>query len=422
MAEDRRHRGQQPSHDQNDETVYPHESGFLPDEEEVRTRVIAYHSRPQMASGAVRLPAIQDPYAQPNGYPLPPGAPAPPSTGYSPPTVGNAYPPPPSSLPPCLPPYLPAVHAPAPDPRASYPPQDPMGQYFANYNSPHPYEFQFRSDRGAVGQYPEFARGGPVGAGVMQQSAPRQRTSIACRYCRRRKIRCSGYQNSPGGKCTNCIKMNQDCVFQPVSSSSSTAFVPVSALTNGIPPGTQLFGAYGQPLAGPSSGAYPATSPQYSQPQPSPTNSYDSFSEERQERPELRRRRPRPSDEEHGVRLPPPKTFRDDNPRRRSPSSSGSPGRLQLIPPTPVSLLQPQLQPLTVSYTGHDNRTPPPKGSPSVPPATHQNTSQNTSHNTSHNTSSVMSLENIMGTAPNPTTEYDQTMIKRLNQRSQRKD
>lgn len=43
--------------------------------------------------------------------------------------------------------------------------------------------------------------------------------------------------------------MNQECIFQPVSSSSSTAFIPVSAVPGGVPPGTQLFGAYGQPLA-----------------------------------------------------------------------------------------------------------------------------------------------------------------------------
>ncbi|KAI1474644.1 hypothetical protein F4774DRAFT_323085 [Daldinia eschscholtzii] len=412
MAEDRRHRGQQPRHDQNDESQYPP----VPGEEDDRTRAIAYHPRPQMASGAVRLPSMQDPYTQSagargwdprssgygpspsstNGYPPPIAAPAPPSAGYSPPTGGSAYPPPSSSHPP----YLPPVHTPAPDPRASYPPQDPRAQYFSNYNTANPYEFGYRTDRNASGAYPpDFVRGGPVGAAVMQQSAPRQRTSIACRYCRRRKIRCSGYQNSPGGKCTNCIKMNQECVFQPVSSSSSTAFVPVSALPNGIPPGTQLFGAYGQPLAGPSSappgGAYPAANQQYEQPLPSPTNSYGSFSEERSD---TGRRRPRPADDEHGVRLPPPSAFPDDNPRRRSPSSSGSPSHLQ-----PLSQLQPQ----PVSYAGYDNRTPPPRGSPSGPPA-HQH----------HSASSVMSLENIMGTGPSPSNDIDQKMLGRLNRRS----
>ncbi|EFX04918.1 c6 zinc finger domain containing protein [Grosmannia clavigera kw1407] len=89
------------------------------------------------------------------------------------------------------------------------------------------------------------------------ESAPRQRTSIACKYCRKRKIRCSGYQNTPDGKCTNCKKTGNDCVFQPVSSTTSTAFVPVSAIQGGVPPGTPLYGAFGQPL-GPNGGRGPA--------------------------------------------------------------------------------------------------------------------------------------------------------------------
>ncbi|KAK6858924.1 hypothetical protein PG995_004777 [Apiospora arundinis] len=102
---------------------------------------------------------------------------------------------------------------------------------------------------------------------------------------RRRKIRCSGYANSPGGKCTNCIKMNQECIFQSVSSSASTAFVLVSALQNGIPPGTQLFGAYGQPPSGLSNaqpgGPYSTGPPGYDQPLPLPTGSFNSYVEER---------------------------------------------------------------------------------------------------------------------------------------------
>ncbi|KAI0109411.1 hypothetical protein F4776DRAFT_398210 [Hypoxylon sp. NC0597] len=412
MAEDRRNRGHSLRHDQNDESQYPPVLG----EEDDRARAIPYHSRPQMAAGAVRLPSIQDPHgayspssgrgwdprassygASPsstNGYPPPNSAPAPPGTAYSPPSGGSAYPPPASTHSS----YLPPVHAPATDPRAAYP-QDPRApQYYASYGAP-PYDFAYRADRGTPGAYPpEYARGGHAGAAVMQQSAPRQRTSIACRYCRRRKIRCSGYQNSPGGKCTNCIKMNQECVFQPVSSSSSTAFVPVSALPNGIPPGTQLFGAYGQPLSGPSNlapaGSYQATNAQYDQPLPSPTGSYGSFSEERSE---PGRRRPRPSDDEHGVRLPPPNTFPDDNPRRRSPSSSGSPSHLQPLP---------QLSAQPAPYPGYDNRTPPPRGSPSGPSAGPSNAS------------SVMSLENIMGAGPTSSNDIDQKMLGRLNRRT----
>ncbi|KAF2970526.1 hypothetical protein GQX73_g3077 [Xylaria multiplex] len=209
-------------------------------------------------------------------------------------------------------------------------------------------------------------------------------------------IRCSGYANSPGGKCTNCIKMNQECVFQPVSSTSSTAFVPVSALPNGVPPGVQLFGAYGQPLAaGPSNyppGAnYQATPPHYEQPLPSPTGSNSSYWEDR---PENSRRRHRMSDD-HGVRLPPPNTFPDDNSRRRSPSSS-SPNHLQ-----PYQASQPQ----PIPHQGFDNRTPPPRGSPSGAPAS------------SASGSSVMNLENIMSSNPSGN-DIDQSMLGRLNRRT----
>ena len=60
-----------------------------------------------------------------------------------------------------------------PDPR--YPPQDP-------YRQPPP-GGPYRDDRA---QY-EYARGGPQQMNF-SQSAPRQRTAIACRYCRRRKV------------------------------------------------------------------------------------------------------------------------------------------------------------------------------------------------------------------------------------------
>ncbi|KAJ6262113.1 hypothetical protein Dda_2918 [Drechslerella dactyloides] len=89
--------------------------------------------------------------------------------------------------------------------------------------------------------------------------APRQRTAIACRYCRRRKIRCSGFDSSADGRCGNCLRFNQECVFTPVSSHSQ-AFVPAHTqyphLKQGfIPPRGgparpvgQLYGSYGQPL------------------------------------------------------------------------------------------------------------------------------------------------------------------------------
>ncbi|KAK6858965.1 hypothetical protein PG995_004818 [Apiospora arundinis] len=198
---------------------------------------------------------------------------------------------------------------------------------------------------------------------------------------RRRKIRCSGFANSPGGKCTNCIKMNQECIFQPVSSSASTAFVPVSALQNGIPPGTQLFGVYGQPLSGPSNaqpggGPYSTGPPGYDQPLPSPTRSFNSYLEERGDTGSVAGiRRLRAPEEDHGMRLPPQTTFPDDNSRRRSPSSSSSPNNLAPYAPLAVQGTQP---------SGYDSRTQPPRGSSSGPPGS------------GRSANSVMSLENIM--------------------------
>ncbi|KAF8540052.1 hypothetical protein BDD12DRAFT_881169 [Trichophaea hybrida] len=87
-----------------------------------------------------------------------------------------------------------------------------------------------------------------------QQPAPRQRTAIACRYCRRRKIRCSGFETSPDGRCANCMRFNQECVFTPVSSQPGAiqAFVPAHphllAQQQQGGRSTQLYGAQGQPL------------------------------------------------------------------------------------------------------------------------------------------------------------------------------
>ncbi|KAK6511968.1 hypothetical protein TWF481_000867 [Arthrobotrys musiformis] len=101
--------------------------------------------------------------------------------------------------------------------------------------------------------------------------APRQRTAIACRYCRRRKIRCSGFDSSADGRCGNCLRFNQECVFTPVSSQAQ-AFVPAHTqyphLKQGfIPPRGgparpvgQLYGSYGQPL--PLHAALPQSAPQ----------------------------------------------------------------------------------------------------------------------------------------------------------------
>ncbi|KAI5846201.1 hypothetical protein BZA05DRAFT_141317 [Tricharina praecox] len=80
-----------------------------------------------------------------------------------------------------------------------------------------------------------------------QQPAPRQRTAIACRYCRRRKIRCSGFETSPDGRCANCMRFNQECVFTPVSSQTGPiqAFVPAPQSALGR---QTVYGPHGAPL------------------------------------------------------------------------------------------------------------------------------------------------------------------------------
>ncbi|KPM43888.1 hypothetical protein AK830_g2668 [Neonectria ditissima] len=42
------------------------------------------------------------------------------------------------------------------------------------------------------------------------------RTSVACGYCRRRKIRCVPEPSDGQARCTNCIRMKKNCVFHPV--------------------------------------------------------------------------------------------------------------------------------------------------------------------------------------------------------------
>lgn len=278
------------------------------------------------------------------------------------PNPTNGFPPPPGGQqPPSA--YLPPMQSPS-DPRgAVYPAQDHRGSYFEDRRAPPALQeagygqdtFFYRGPSGGqptngftrphAGAYAsEYAQTGNAPS-ALSQAAPRQRTSIACRYCRKRKIRCSGYQSAPGGKCQNCARMNQECIFQPVSSSSSTAFIPVSAVPGGVPPGTQLFGAYGQPLA-PNSvqashhysqGAGPpppisAAGPNYYQPMQSPTEPYSPYAGEARAADDQvagRRRRRTPEEQEEGYRLPPPRNaMPDDDPRRRSPaeaSNNGSP-------------------------------------------------------------------------------------------------
>ncbi|RKK11017.1 hypothetical protein BFJ66_g14439 [Fusarium oxysporum f. sp. cepae] len=188
----------------------------------------------------------------------------------------------------------------------------------------------------------------PHGERPVAQTAPPKRTSIACMHCRKKKIRCSGYQNAPGGKCQNCARMNKGCTFQPTSSSSSTAFIPVSALPGGVPPGTQLFGAHGQPLALSTVPAppqihvahqrAPRLSANYYGPVQSPAESLSSYGDPSADDGNQlagRRRRRTSEEQDEGYRLPPPRSAVDNDPRRRSPaefSNHSSPGGVAYPP------------------------------------------------------------------------------------------
>ncbi|KAK4508022.1 hypothetical protein PRZ48_001757 [Zasmidium cellare] len=169
---------------------------------------------------------------------------------------------------------------------------------------------------------PVFAPGYPqqpqMGGYPPAQPAPRQRTAIACRYCRRRKIRCSGFDQSEDGRCTNCVRFSQECIFTPVSAQTQ-AFVPAHALYRGqnAPANQPLYGAYGQPLPPNANrdqqqyqpqqqqpGQYPPTPQGYQQPSMYPQQPPQGTPQMQGTNPEAGRKRP--NDEPHTPTLPPP--------------------------------------------------------------------------------------------------------------------
>ncbi|SCN79851.1 uncharacterized protein FFB20_06009 [Fusarium fujikuroi] len=412
---------------------------------------------PSSMATSVTLPSIHDS----RGYGPPPAAPGrgyPADPRYASPNTVNGYPPPGHQPPPGQPQqYLPPLQ-PQSDPRSSAyppPPPDQRSGYYDDRRPPYgqeaystdPYYAYYRGQpppppgppppNGHPGyrHIPAGVYEYPVGHGSappLTQAAPRQRTSIACRYCRKRKIRCSGYQSAPGGKCQNCARMNQECIFQPVSSSSSTAFIPVSALPGGVPPGTQLFGAYGQPLA---PGTVPAPPPphaayqhasappppgNYYAPVQSPTESFSSYGDARTDDGSQlagRRRRRTSEEQDEGYRLPPPRSAVDEDPRRRSPaefSNHSSPGGVgyppyqgaRQSPRNPTSGSLPQAA-TTGSYAASapGGRSPTGQNGSSGASTPARQGQQSQGGNTS-----IMSLSNLVDKS-----DIDKTMIDRLN-------
>lgn len=197
--------------------------------------------------------------------------------------------------------------------------------------------------------------------------------------------------------------MNQECVFQPVSSSASTAFIPVSALPGGVPPGTPLYGAYGQPLA-PSSapgghpygpGAPGGAPPHgyYPPPGQSPTEAYPPYGD-----PRYDERRQREADE-HWRRSHPRPGPPDEEPRRKSPgdSTNGSPGGMNYAQQTTGP--SPRGAPATVA-----------RRSPVVQNSSGASTPAKSNSQGQQPPASVMSLSNLVDKS-----DIDKGMIDRLN-------
>lgn len=159
-------------------------------------------------AASVTLPSIHDPRNSGYGAPPPPaGRPFGTDPRYASPNAVNGYPPPtgPQSQQPGGT-YLPPLQ-PQGDPRSpGYPAQEqrpgfyddrrpPPQQYHEQYpqdayyyrgpppgHAPNGYDYRGPPSHGAYGQ--EYGQPG----GDRPREAPRQRTSIACKYCRKRKV------------------------------------------------------------------------------------------------------------------------------------------------------------------------------------------------------------------------------------------
>jgi hypothetical protein len=180
-----------------------------PPGEEERDRQGEPTSRANMAT-TITLPSIHEQYPGQYGPPSAhrasyAGDPRASGAYSASPNSANGYPPPPGRttyLPPLQPPADPRSPTYAPNPRDEYfrgqqpppPGQYHQDQYYNSYNQGGPPP--------AGGYGPPSAYGAPQPGGYadypgrvagavpppIQQAAPRQRTSIACKYCRKRKV------------------------------------------------------------------------------------------------------------------------------------------------------------------------------------------------------------------------------------------
>ncbi|KAL5382876.1 hypothetical protein PMIN06_009899 [Paraphaeosphaeria minitans] len=190
-------------------------------------------------------------------------------THWQPPTsqqpAHGSYPPPPH------------MNAPLPPPPAQAP-RDPRPDMAAHHHQPQqPYRLPGPGEWNQAPPPPDPYRAQPPPPGYMNQHhqppAPRQRTAIACRYCRRRKIRCSGFEATDDGRCSNCMRFNQDCIFTPVSAQTQ-AFVPAHTVWRGVGQPPPMYGAYGQPLPPSQHGETYAQPPRQQQSAPPPPSNY----------------------------------------------------------------------------------------------------------------------------------------------------
>lgn len=209
MADDR-YRKDYPQHSHEDRYTQPspaasHPQSHYPPPGETAHRQ-SEDPRASMAA-SVSLPSMHDPRAP--GYGPPPhgqGHGYPSDPRYASPSTTNGYPPPGQPSGGYLPPLQPQSDPRAPGYRGpeQYPAGRPPAPYAQDQQYQHPDPYYYRQQQqgppGPPNAYPYPPQGSPMpyppeygqpqGGPQMAQAAPRQRTSIACKYCRKRKVSC----------------------------------------------------------------------------------------------------------------------------------------------------------------------------------------------------------------------------------------